>query len=120
VSYLTCRLQSTRVIDVHIGIGVGLNRRPTEEDLQANVKTSLYQVVDLSVDSAAAATGLGWALPGHGLVSAGWRSRLWCQIPVPGTQTETDTTTEDVKVGRGKLMFCCTRARMTGHYLVNH
>lgn len=55
--------------------------------------TSQNQDVGLSADSAPAAAGPGWALSGHGLVSAGWPAGPCCQIPVPGTQTQTETNT---------------------------
>lgn len=43
--------------------------------------------------SAPAAAGSGWTLSGHGLVSAGWPVEPCCQIPVPGTQAQTETNT---------------------------
>lgn len=59
----------------------------------AGMVTRQHPDVVLPADSAPAAAGPGWALPGHGLVSAGWPAGLCCQIPGPGTQTQTETNT---------------------------
>lgn len=59
---------------------------------------SQNQDVILFADSAPAAAGPGWALSGHGLVSAGWPAGQCCQIPVPGTQTETNTAAAAVRL----------------------
>lgn len=51
--------------------------------------TPQSQDVGLCGVSSPVAAGPGWALSGHGLVSAGWPARLCCQIPAPGTQKQT-------------------------------
>lgn len=60
--------------------------------------TSQNQDVGLSADSAPAAAGLGWALSGHGSVSAGRPAGPCCQIPVPGTQTQTGKKTQQLQL----------------------
>lgn len=51
-----------------------------------------------SLDSEAAAAGSGWALSGHGLVSADWLAGPCCKIPAPGRQMETNTAAAAVRL----------------------
>lgn len=78
-------------------MSVGVDKYPgaayphPQERAGTSMMTNQNQDLVLSAHSAPAAAGPGWALSGHGLVSAGRPAGPCCQIPVPGTETQTET-----------------------------